>query len=155
MNQYISGGQIMGLIVEGNLPSNFVNRSQPVDSFAPNRPAEAFLPAVAAGRKPMVVLISDGEFAIGDNVGGRLARLPEENKLLMTNLIDIMTGQELLTKLAVRQFNDRMLDREKIIGNEMFIYFLNIGLPVLLVIIFGLLRSFLRRRKNRLLQQKS
>lgn len=155
LEQYISGGQIMGLILEGDMPSNFVGRTAPIDSFAPIPPQEPFLPKVAENRKPMVVIISDGEFATGDNIGGRVARLPEENKQFMTNLIDIMTGQELLTKLRVREFNDRELDREKIIGNETYIRLLNIGLPVLLVIIFGLVRSFLRKRKNAQLQQKS
>jgi ABC-2 type transport system permease protein len=153
VNQYISGGQIMGLLMEGDFPSVFAGRSVPTDSFAPQPSLEPFLPATMDGRNPMVVLISDGEFAVGENAGGRLMRLPEENKQLMTNLIDIMTGQELLTKLRVREFNDRMLDRDKLVGQEDWIRIVNLGLPLLAIVLFGVGRGFLRRRKNQKLQK--
>ncbi len=151
---YTAGGQIMGLLLEGQFSSTFAGRSIPKDSLAPNAPNEAFTGTTMAGKHPSVVLISDGEFATGEQVGGKVQRLPEENKQLMINLIDIMTGQDLLAKLRVREFNDRMLDREKILGNETTIRLVNIGLPVLLVIIFGIVRAFLRRYKNQRLQQK-
>ncbi len=154
LSLFTAGGQIMGLLMEGQFPSNYLGRTPPRDSLAPNPPQEAFLAAPLAGKKPMVVMISDGEFAVGESVGTQVLRLPEENKQLMINLIDIMTGQDLLTKLRVRQFNDRMLDREKIMGNETAIYFVNIGLPVLLIIVFGIGRAFLRRKMNQRLQQK-
>lgn len=154
MSLYTAGGQMMGLLLEGQFPSLFLGRSQPRDSMAPNAPTEAFLPAVMAGRKPQVVVISDGEFAVGERLGGQYAPLPEENKQLMINLMDIMTGQDLLTKLRVRQFNDRMLDHERILGNEAGIRLFNIGVPVLIVILFGLGRAFYRRYKNKRLQQQ-
>lgn len=151
---YTSGGQIMGLLVEGKLPSVFAGRSIPTDSLAPNLPAETQLREVINGRKPQVVLISDGEFCIGEKVGSNVMPLPEENKAVMINLIDYLTGQDLLTKLRVRQFNDRELDGEKTIGREGILRFINIGLPILLVIVFGVVRWLIRRHLNNRLQQK-
>ena len=105
------------------------------------------------GRNPQVVVISDGEFAVGEQLGPNVMPLPEENKQVMINLIDIMTGQDLLTKLRVRQFNDRELDPEKTRGKELTLRLVNLGLPILLVILFGVTRYFLRSYKNRRLQQ--
>lgn len=152
--RFTAGGQIMGLLLEGQFRSNFAGRSVPRDSMAPNLPQENFAAQTMEGRKPMVVLISDGEFATGERVNGQVMRLPEENKQLMINLIDIMTGQDLLTKLRIRQFNDRTFERKKVVGNEFMIRLINIVLPVLLVILFGIGRSYLRRYRNRQLQQK-
>lgn len=154
MNFYTAGGQIMGLLVEGKFPSNFAGRGIPRDSLAPNPPQEAFLTAPLAGHSPQVVLISDGEFAVGENAGGRILPLPEENKQLMVNLIDYLTGQDLLTQLRQRQFNDRELDPDKTRGKETMLRIVNIGLPILLVIIFGIVRAFIRRYTNQRLQQK-
>jgi hypothetical protein len=67
--------------------------------------------------------------------------------------MDFPTGQDLLTRLRVRQFNDRELDPEKTKGRETWIRMVNIGLPIVLVALFGLGRAFIRRRKNLRLQQ--
>jgi ABC-2 type transport system permease protein len=150
---YTAGGQIMGLLLEGTFPSLYMGRSIPRDSLAPTPPQEAYLSATMGNRKPQVVIISDGEFAVGENAGGRILPLPEENKQFMVNMIDYLTGQDLLTQLRVREFNDRELDPEKIRGNETTLRVLNIGLPILAVILFGLIRFFLRRYKNQRLQK--
>jgi ABC-2 type transport system permease protein len=71
------------------------------------------------------------------------------------NLIDFMTGQEIMTRLRVRQYNGRMLDPEKVVGQETKIRIVNIGLPILLVVLYGIVRFYLRRRKNLALQSKA
>ena len=48
---------------------------------------------------PRFVLISDGEFARGTRGPDGRRYLPVENKIMMQNLIDYMTGQDLLTRL--------------------------------------------------------
>lgn len=155
LSKFVDGGQIMGVLLEGNFPSLFANRPVPRDSAAPQAPTEAFLPQTAPGAKPRVILISDGEFANGDFVGGRVSRLPEENKTAMMNLIDYMTGQEIVTKLRVRTYNSRMLAPEKVIGNETAIRFVNLGLPIIAILLFGAVRFYIRRRKNMALRQSA
>lgn len=155
LSKYVDGGQVMGVLLEGNFPSLFANRPVPRDSAAPQAPAEAFLPQTAPGAKPRVILISDGEFANGDFVGGRVSRLPEENKTAMMNLIDYMTGQEIVTKLRVRTYNSRMLAPEKVIGSETAIRFVNLGLPIIAILLFGAVRFYIRRRKNMALRQSA
>jgi ABC-2 type transport system permease protein len=142
----------MGLLLEGSFPSLYAGRSIPRDSLAPAPPQEAFLSATMTNRKPQVVLVSDGEFAVGENAGGRILPLPEENKQFMVNIIDYLTGQDLLTQLRVREFNDRELDRERTIGNVTLLRVINIGLPILAVVLFGFVWTFVRRYKNQRLQ---
>jgi ABC-2 type transport system permease protein len=155
MSKYVDGGQIMGVLLEGQLPSLFANRAAPRDSAAPQAPNEAFLAQSAPDASPRVILISDGEFATGDRAGGKVGRLPEENKTAMMNLIDYMTGQEIMTKLRVRTYNGRMLAPEKVIGNETSIRIINLGLPLLGIVFFGVGRWYLRRRKNMALRQSA
>jgi len=145
---YTSPGQITGLLVEGPLNSIWRNRPAPTDSLAPVPPSERFLPQAIVGPTPRFVLISDGEFARGTRGPDGQKYLPVENKLMMQNLIDYMTGQDLLTRLRPRAFNERKVDARKVEGNQFKIQLLNIGLPLLVVLVFGLVRGFLRRRKN-------
>lgn len=154
LSRYVDGGQITGLLLEGNFRSLYEGRPVPRDANAPNPPAIPFKPAWQADQTAKVVLISDGEFATGDLVNGQAMRLPEENKTFMMNLIDYMSGQEIMTALRIRQYHNRMLDPERVFGNEFTIRFVNLGLPLIALLLFGLLRGFLRRRKNNLLKEQ-
>lgn len=146
---YTNPGQITGVLVEGRLQSLFQNRPVPTDSFAPGQPLNAFIPRSPASVEPKYVLISDGEFAQGIRARDGQLYLPLENKTLLANLFDYLTDQDILTRLRPRAYNDRMLDPKAVLGNQFSIQLLNIGLPILLVILFGIVRSLLRRRRNR------
>lgn len=154
-SKYINGGQISAILLEGQFPSAFALYGPPTDAMAPSLPQQKLIPKSLPDTKPRVIVISDGEFAVADVVGGQATRLPEENKTLMMNLIDFMTGQDIITKLRVRNYHDRMLDPEKVFGNETMIQALNIGLPVLLVVLFGIVRTLIRRRRNKRLKIES
>ena len=78
-----------------------------------------------------------------------------QTKADVSNLIDYMTGQEIMTRLRVREYNSRMLDPEKVVGKETTIRIFNIGLPILSIILFGVGRWYFRRRKNLALQEKA
>ena len=73
----------------------------------------------------------------------------------MMNLIDYLTGQEIMTRLRVRSYNSRMLAPEKVIGHETAIRFVNLVLPILAIVLFGAGRWYLRRRKNMALRQSA
>lgn len=146
---YKHPGQITGVLVEGTLQSLYQNRPIPTDSLAPEQPINAFISRSPAAVEPKYVLISDGEFAKGIRGGDGQYYLPLENKILLANLFDYLTDQDILTRLRPRAYNDRMLDPQAVLGNQFSIQLLNIGLPLLLVICFGIGRTFLRRRRNR------
>ncbi len=145
---YNQPGQITGILVEGQFLSIWQNRRPPTDSSAPSPPSEPYLKSSYEGKTPRLVLIADGEFAKGTRGPDGRMYLPVENKIMMQNLIDYMTGQDLLTRLRPRAFNERKVDAQKVEGNRFKIQLLNIGLPLALVMVFGLVRGYLRRRKN-------
>lgn len=146
---YNQPGQITGLLVEGKFNSLYQGRPAPTDSMAPNPPLNKFAGASFPDQVPRLAVISDGDFAKAIRGGDGKSYLPLENKLLMMNLLDYMTGQDILTKLRPRAYNNRMLDPEKVVGNQLRIQLINIGLPLLIVLIFGIGRGYLRKRRNR------
>lgn len=162
--QYINVGQVMqnppdparfqdgfkyfGVLLEGKFNSQYVGRQIPTDSIVTQLPNEKFTPTSLPDVQPMMAVISDGEFAIGEYIQGRHKPLPADNKALMQNLIDVMAGEEVITRLRVRELNRRVLDRRAYAGNERSYQILNIALPVLLLIVFGFVREYLRRRRN-------
>ncbi len=145
---YDKPGQITGILAEGQFQSIWQNRRPPTDSAAPIPPSEPYLKSSYAGETPRFVLISDGEFAKGSRGPDGRLYLPVENKIMMQNLIDYMSGQDLLTRLRPRAFNERKVDAGKVEGNRLKIQLLNIGFPLILVLLFGIVRGYLRRRKN-------
>ena len=147
---YRSPGQITGLLVEGNMESLFAGRKAPVDSLAPQAPVKATLSAPLTNTTPKYVLISDGEFAKGIPQRDGNKYLPADNRTMMMNLFDFMTDQDILTKLRPRNYNVRRLDKDKTTANRFQIQLLNIGLPLVLILAFGIVRSVLRRRHNSL-----
>ena len=76
----------MAMLAEGSFKSLFAGRPIPVDSMAPTAPRERPLDVSLGDQKPMIAVISDGEFAVGDQVGNRIMRLPEENKTFMNSI---------------------------------------------------------------------
>ena len=155
LRQFTDGGQIMGLLLEGQFKSLFANRPIPRPDSGARVAQEQFLSASSPEAKPRVILIGDGEFATADIFQNKIRPLPEENKALMMNLIDFMSGQEILTRLRVREYHGRTLDPQKVLGHETRIRMVNIGLPLLAVVIFGVVRWYLRRRRNLALKQES
>jgi gliding-associated putative ABC transporter substrate-binding component GldG len=152
--KFIGGNKILGVLIEGKFQSLYAGRGIPTDSIVPQRPNEAFTPMVAEGAEPRMVIISDGEFAIGETINGQVKPLPADNKTLMLNLIDFLSGQEIITKIRVREINRRMLDRSQYKGSERFYQIVNIALPVLLILLFGFVRDYLRRRRNQSYQNR-
>lgn len=152
--KFTAGNKILGVLLEGKFQSLYAGRGVPTDSIVPQRPNEAFTPQVAEGAEPRMVVISDGEFAIGETINGQVKPLPADNKTLMLNLVDYLSGQEIITKIRVREINRRMLDRSKYKGSERFYQIVNIALPVLLILLFGFVRDYLRRRRNQSYQNR-
>jgi gliding-associated putative ABC transporter substrate-binding component GldG len=102
-----------------------------------------------------LVVFGDGDFASAGQQGGQRS----DNSSLMVNSIDWLSDDtgliELRTKgVASRPIHSEYLGDENA-GKRDFIKYLNFGLPVLLVIIYGLIRSTMQRNKRiRLMQER-
>lgn len=142
-------GVVAGVLMEGIFGSLFAGREAPVDSAAPAPPTAAFGPRNNPAAPGAMAVIADGEFARGKLFQReRAARMPYDNKTLLINAIDYLAGDEALTQIRSREVVARRISREKAAASALPLKILNLGLPVALLAAFGLLRSWLRRRRN-------
>lgn len=93
-----------------------------------------------------LVVFCEGSFCV--NGGGQQAvQLPESNVNLMVNAIDRATGSNDLLGLRGKEINYRPIDRLSD-GTRTTLKVLNLGLPMLLAILYGLGRRAWRRRQR-------
>ncbi len=69
------------------------------------------------------------------------------NLQFFINAIDFMMGDESLIELRQRTLTIRKLDDMRVVREKSFWQFANVGLPVLLIIVFGIFQHFVRKRK--------
>jgi gliding-associated putative ABC transporter substrate-binding component GldG len=139
------GGRIMGVALAGNFKSVFAGRDVPTDTDAP-QPAPLPLVAQSNGKGRMVVL-ADGALVVGNHSKAGNPGLPVDNKTLLLNSIDWLIGDAALTDIRARDITLRTLDPEKVRGHELQWRLLNVALPVALVLLYGAVRWWWRRRK--------
>lgn len=88
-----------------------------------------------------IAVISDGDFCIG---GGRGQQVQGDNVSLMANSIDYLSDDTGLINLRTRGVVSRPIkDLEE--GTKTLLKYLNFGLPILLVILYGVFRAQRRR----------
>ncbi|MEM7657983.1 MAG: gliding motility-associated ABC transporter substrate-binding protein GldG [Bacteroidota bacterium] len=145
---YNRSNLITGLLMEGVFESLFVGRRPPTDSLAPNPPAARF----GAKNNPIapgsMVILSDDEFSLGKEYQGQRGYMPYDNKTLLMNAIDYLAGDEALVQIRSKSVAERRLSRDKVVNNLTSIRLLNLGLPLLILAVFGGVRAYLRRRKH-------
>ncbi len=173
-NLFNKGGRIMGLMMEGAFTSLFKGRMAPTDSVFPKAPDAAFLERsdmlermsnrlaeldsslkdqvladylARAGQGRRMAVISDGDFVMGKQFRGKRGNMPYDNKTLLLNTIDYLTGDQTLTNIRSKEVVARRLDPDKIRNRVGMIQAVNLILPVLLILAFGLIRFWLRKRK--------
>jgi ABC-2 type transport system permease protein len=140
------GNRIAGLVVEGMFPSLFAGRQAPIDSLAPKLPTAKF--GERSGLPGKIAIISDGEFCMGKWFRGKRGYMPYDNKTLLLNVVDYLSGDVALTEIRSKDIEPRTLDRNKVINHETGIRIINLLLPLLALFIFGFTRFYLRKRKN-------
>jgi gliding-associated putative ABC transporter substrate-binding component GldG len=141
------GNRIMGVLMEGLFPSLFVGREAPTDSLAPEPPTATFGPRNNPMAPGALAIISDGEFVQGKMFYDERQYMPYDNKTLVMNLIDYLAGDEALTEIRSKEVVIRRLSREKVVASETWLRVLNLGVPLLVLALFGLGRYALRRRR--------
>lgn len=141
-------GLITGLLAEGVFKSLFSGRQAPTDSIAPNLPTATFGPENNPAYPGALAIISDGEFAQGKKFRNRRGFIPYDNKTLILNAIDYLSGDKALTDIRSKEVGVRRINRDKATRFPQLLRVVNLVLPVLIVVIFGFLRFYLRRRKN-------
>lgn len=147
-NLYNQSGKIMGLMAEGIFESLFSGREAPTDSLAPDPPTAAFGPRNNPTRPGKIAVISDGRFGQARSFRGRLQRIPFDNKTLIMNVVDYLAGEDALTRIRSKEVIARRLDREKAREQGGSLRWLNLALPNVLIVLFGLGMFYVRKRRN-------
>jgi gliding-associated putative ABC transporter substrate-binding component GldG len=90
-----------------------------------------------------IVLFSDGDFALNGE-GQNQKRVSEDNVNLMVNSIDWLSDDTGLIELRTKGVTSRPLDQIEE-GRKVFLKWLNFLLPILLVLLYGVLRMQRKR----------
>ena len=146
-NHYLNTGNIpLSVLLEGSFHSAFENRVLPFNqkSFE------------SKGKFNKMIVISDGDLIrnqldknfqpveLGyDQRSGNLY----DNKDFLMNCINFLLDDNGLINIRSRDLELPLLDKEKVYKNYGFISFITIGLPIIILVLFGFIFTLVRKRK--------
>ncbi|MNK90847.1 ABC-type uncharacterized transport system [compost metagenome] len=140
------GNKPLAVLLEGSFHSAFENRVLPFkdNSFA------------TKGKPNKMIVVADGDIArnqldknmmpveLGyDQRTGQLY----DNKDFIMNCINYLLDDTGLINIRSKDVELPLLDKEKVYESYTFTQFITIGVPILILLIFGLLFTFIRKRK--------
>lgn len=146
----------LGVLLEGEFQSLYRNRVPQSMMDTLKILGQPFKEKSTSNR---MIVISDGdiiknEVRIRNNQPAPMplglnefARYTFANKDFMLNCIEYMLGDEGLIEARSKEIKLRMLNEGKIEEERTFWQFINIGLPLLVLALFGLVYNFIRRRR--------
>jgi gliding-associated putative ABC transporter substrate-binding component GldG len=146
-NDYLNKGNLpLSVLLEGTFHSMFENRVLPFEQ-------KAF---ATKGKESKMIVISDGDLIrnqldknlqpveLGyDQRSGNLY----DNKDFMLNCVNYLLDDNGLINIRSKDLDLPLLDKEKVFQNYSYIQFITIGLPIVILLLFGALFTFLRKRK--------
>ena len=146
-NDYLNKGKIpLSVLLEGSFRSVFENRVLPFEQ-------KTFQ---ATGKESKMIVISDGDLIknqldknfqpieLGyDQRSGNLY----DNKDFLINCVNYLLDDTGLINIRSRDLDLPLLDKEKVYENYTQTQILTIGLPILILILFGVVFTFVRKRK--------
>jgi ABC-2 type transport system permease protein len=148
--QFQSESKPVGVLIEGIFPSNFKNRPIPSGISEPSA-----IPQNASPAK--MIVIADGDIfknQINNTDGSsyplgfdRFTGEQYANKNFLLNAVDYLYDDSGIITLRNKEIKLRLLDRAKIRQEKIFWQFLNIGLPLILLIVCGIFQHYYRISK--------
>ena len=145
-DEFNKGPQAMAVLLEGTFESVFKNRISQLSTK---------LPFKELSKTTKMIVISDGDIA--QNQVSRGVALPlgydnyekrqYGNKDFILNSIDYLLEEEALIDVRTRELKMRLLDSQKINQERSFWQALNMLAPILLIILFGLIKQYRRKKK--------
>lgn len=149
-SMYRDGSRPVAVLLEGEFTSLYTNRRSPV----------ANLPAGFSrrdkGERTAMIVVSDGDIIRNqfDNRGQPLPlgydRFIDEtfgNADFILNAINYLNDDRGIMESRAREVRLRMLDQSRVNQHKLPVQLVNVALPVIVLLIFGFLRFWLRKRK--------
>jgi len=152
-SQFDQPFQNVGVLMEGRFESLFLNRINP--TIAQDHTSD-FL---SKSEKTRMIVVTDGDIIknqVSFGQGGyeplplgydKYTRQSFGNKDFIMNAVNYLCDDSGLISARSRELKLRMLDSTRVKDEKLKWQFINVILPVLLVLIFGLVQHFLRRRR--------
>ncbi len=147
----------IAVLLEGEFMSSFKNRGL-ADTIVNN-------PDVAYRDKSVpnsMIVISDGDLIRNDLYPGEHGYEPfplgydpiqrtiaYDNKEFLMNCMNHLLNDNAVISLRTRTFKSRLLNKVKVEKNKSLIKFLNVGLPIIIVGLFGIVMFVLRKKRFR------
>jgi ABC-2 type transport system permease protein len=136
-------------LLEGKFTSFYKNRFLPEGENS-----ASFKEQERAGK---IIVVADGDLAknsVNQRTGQAqplgfdpFSQYTFANKDLLMNMVAHLVDENGLIKSRNKEIKIRPLDKDKIASEKLFWQVLNLGLPVLAIVVFGIVRSIIRKRK--------
>ncbi|WP_271406846.1 gliding motility-associated ABC transporter substrate-binding protein GldG [Tenacibaculum soleae] len=144
-NEFNSGPQLLGVLLEGSFNSAYKNRTKPFDT--------PLFKAKSNANK--MIVIADGDVAKNQILKGKPHDLALDkwtgeqfgNKEFLINTIDYLLDDSGLIELRNKTVTINLLNKQKAFTEKRFWQFINIGVPLILLAIFGFGFTYFRKRK--------
>lgn len=140
---------ITAIAMEGLFPRVFANRAVPegvTGAVSDAKPKAAKMIVLADGDilKNQVSTQDNSPFPLGFD---RFSQQQFGNKTLLMNMVDYLTDDSSIIALRSREVKNYLLDRARVRSEKLWWQTLNLGAPLVLLIITGLTVRFYRKRK--------
>lgn len=143
---FVTGEKATAVLLEGEFESIFKNRINALSKK---------LPFTEVSKSTKMLVISDGDIAQNKIIRGAVMPLGYDNyekrqygnKDFILNSIDYLLEEDALIEVRTRELKMRLLDVQKINKERSFWQLLNLIAPILLILIFGLVKQYLRKKK--------
>nr|WP_299035194.1 gliding motility-associated ABC transporter substrate-binding protein GldG [uncultured Tenacibaculum sp.] len=144
-NEFASGPQLLAVLIEGNIPSAYKNRMKPFD--APDFKAES--------TNNKMIVIADGDVGRNQILKGKPHDLSLDkwtgeqfgNKEFLINAIDYLLDDSGLIQLRNKTIQINLLDKQRAFAEKSYWQFINIGIPLVLLALFGFGFTYWRKKK--------
>ncbi|NVK08788.1 MAG: gliding motility-associated ABC transporter substrate-binding protein GldG, partial [Tenacibaculum sp.] len=144
-NEFASGPQLLAVLLEGTIPSAYKNRIKPFDT--PDFKAES--------TNNKMIVIADGDVGRNQILKGKPHDLSLDkwtgeqfgNKEFLINAIDYLLDDSGLIQLRNKTIQINLLDKQRAFAEKRFWQFINIGIPLVLLALFGFGFNYWRKKK--------
>ena len=143
-DDFSSKSKILGVLLEGEFQSAYSHRTKPFETDF-----------IAKGKPNKMIIISDGDIIANQISKGEPTKMEIDkwtgqrfgNKDFLNNVVDYLLDDTGLLSIRGKALNIKLLNKEKTHNQRSFWQVLNVVLPLLGLLVFGLIYRFLRRKK--------
>jgi gliding-associated putative ABC transporter substrate-binding component GldG len=139
----------VGYLLEGKFGSLFKNR------FLPEGASQNSF--IAEGKESKIIVVADGDIAA--NVVNPRTRQPQAlgfdpftnttfaSRDLLMNMLAHLTNENGIIQVRSKEIKIRPLDKDRVAAERVKWQVITIGSPLLLIVVFALVRSFIRKKR--------